>query len=430
MQIGCSADAGPRDPRSVTEDQATRSRFFADTLLWQSRIRAGLAVIVGVASYLLLQTGPGNRPLLPVVVTLATYIAVVGLVVVVAAVSGHIGAWGVTLTVIADLGYLFAATILVSQPQYYGRILILAFAAIYLSDLYYGRTQALIAMVSVVLGYLVTVSVAINHGARLLWSEEIWTVAAFCVVAATYFLQYAGWHRRLSAIVRLLDRAEEGEFASPYDMEADTHPDAVTMVGAAYNRVREQISSMVLTDPLTGCVNRRGFDQELARELARATRANTEFSLLALDIDFFKNVNDTRGHLAGDAVLREIGALLKQSRRAGDVVARTGGEEFSIILPDTAPAGAHLVATRLCDAVRAQDFFPGKKSVHLTVSIGVVSKSADLHDDVMDELKKRADDALYHAKRSGRDCVRIWTSALVARRSGGRITESLRIIKS
>jgi diguanylate cyclase (GGDEF)-like protein len=187
---------------------------------------------------------------------------------------------------------------------------------------------------------------------------------------------------------------------------------------------------MVLTDPLTGCVNRRGFDQELARELARATRANTEFSLLALDIDFFKNVNDTRGHMAGDSVLREIGALLKQSRRAGDVVARTGGEEFSIILPDTAPAGAHLVATRLCDAVRAQEFLPGKKPVHLTISIGVVSKSADLHDDVVDEIKKRADDALYHAKRSGRDCVRIWTSALAPRRSGGRITESLRIIKS
>lgn len=414
----------------MTQHQSERPQFYADTLLWQSRIRAGLAVVVGIAAYLLLQTEPTTRSLLPVVVTLVAYLVVVGGVVAVAAVSDRVGPWGVTVTVMADLGYLFAVTIFMSAPQYYDRILILSFAALYLTDLYYGRGQALIAMVAVVLGYLIIVSVAITHGASVLWAEEIWTVVAFAVVAATYFLQYEGWHRRLGAIVRLLDRAEEGEFASPYDIEADTHPDAVTMVGAAYNRVREQISSMVLTDPLTGCVNRRGFDQELTRELARATRANTEFSLLAIDIDFFKTVNDTRGHLVGDSVLRDLGALLKRARRAGDVVARTGGEEFSIILPETAQAGAQLVATRLCDAVRAQEFLPGDTPVRLTISIGVVSRSADLHDDVVEELKKRADDALYYAKRSGRDCVRIWTSSLVPRRSGGRITESLRIIKS
>jgi len=413
----------------VTQDQDARSRFQADTLLWQSRIRLAVAVVVGVAAFLLLQTGTTSRPLWPLVVSLLAYTVVVGAVVMVAAVVRRVSSWGVTLTILADIGYLFAVTLLVSDPAYYQRILVLSFVALFLTDLYFGRAQALIALVAVVFGYLVTVSVAINHGAALLWAEELWSATAFAVVAATFLLQYGSWNRRLGAIVRLLERAEEGEFAAPYDLEADAHPDAVTMVGAAYNRVREQISSMVLTDPLTGCVNRRGFDQELAREVARAARANSTFSLLAIDVDFFKNVNDSRGHMAGDAVLREVGALLKQSRRAGDVVARTGGEEFSIILPDTEVDGAYQLATRLCDSVRAYEFLGREKPVRLTISIGVVSTSADLRDDVVDEIKKRADDALYHAKRSGRDRARRWTSGLAARRSG-RVTESLRIITS
>ena len=413
----------------MTQDQDARSRFQADTLLWQSRIRLAVAVVVGVAAFLLLQTGTTSRPLWPLVVSLLAYTVVVGAVVMVAAVVRRVSSWGVTLTILADIGYLFAVTLLVSDPAYYQRILVLSFVALFLTDLYFGRAQALIALVAVVFGYLVTVSVAINHGAALLWAEELWSATAFAVVAATFLLQYGSWNRRLGAIVRLLERAEEGEFAAPYDLEADAHPDAVTMVGAAYNRVREQISSMVLTDPLTGCVNRRGFDQELAREVARAARANSTFSLLAIDVDFFKNVNDSRGHMAGDAVLREVGALLKQSRRAGDVVARTGGEEFSIILPDTEVDGAYQLATRLCDSVRAYEFLGREKPVRLTISIGVVSTSADLRDDVVDEIKKRADDALYHAKRSGRDRARRWTSGLAARRSG-RVTESLRIITS
>jgi diguanylate cyclase (GGDEF)-like protein len=416
----------PGDSSTVTHDPTARSRFFAETLLWQSRIRLGVAVVVDVAAFLLLQTG-ASRPVLPLIAALVVYVAVVGGVALAAARRGRVAAWAVTTTVIADIAYLFAVTLLVSPPVYYERILILSFVALHLTDLYFGRAQALIALATVVSAYLVMVSVAINRNAPLLWSEELWSTAAFAMVAATFLLQYGNWNRRLGAIVRLLERAEEGEFAAPYDLEADPHPDAVTMVGAAYNRVREQISSMVLTDALTGCVNRRGFDQELAREVARAGRANSEFSLLALDLDFFKAVNDTHGHLAGDTVLREVGMLLKQSRRAGDVVARTGGEEFSIILPDTSPTGAHQVATRLCEAVRAHTFFIDRKPIQLSVSIGVVSKGPDLRDDVVEEIKRRADDALYHAKRGGRDCARVWTPALAGRRSG-RITESLRIV--
>ncbi len=409
----------------MTQPSAAGDRFHAETLIWQSRIRLGVALVIGVAGLLLLQTGAAGS-VEWLAGAFAGYAAVTAGVAVVAR-RGRIGPWAVTAALLADVAYVGAVTLIASQPAYYQRILILAFIALHLADLYFGRMQALIAMAAVIFGYLMIVSTAINRGATLVWSEELWSVAAFGIVASVFLLEYGSWNRRLGSIMRLLERAEEGEFAAPYDLEADAHPDVVTLLGAAYNRVREEMSSMVMTDALTGCVNRRGFDQELAREAARAARAHADFSLLALDLDFFKNVNDTRGHLAGDDVLREVGALLKESRRAGDIVARTGGEEFSIILPDTNSAGAHLAATRLCEAVRTFEFMADQKGLHLTVSIGVVSRGNDSRDDLVETLKKRADDALYHAKRDGRDCVRVWTPALSGRRSG-RVTESNRVM--
>ncbi|MDE3053444.1 MAG: GGDEF domain-containing protein, partial [Gemmatimonadota bacterium] len=397
--------------------------FHADTLIWQSRIRLGVALVIGVAGLLLLQTG-ARGSVEGLAGAFAGYALVTGGIAALAR-RGRIGSWGVTASLLADVAYVCAATLIASPPAYYQRILILAFIALHLADLYFGRTQALIVMAAVILGYLMIVTAAINGGAALVWSEEMWSVAAFGIVAAVFLLEYGSWNRRLGSIMRLLERAEEGEFAAPYDLEADAHPDAVTLLGAAYNRVREQISSMVMTDALTGCVNRRGFDHELAREMARAARANSDFSLLALDLDFFKNVNDTRGHLAGDAVLREVGGLLMASRRAGDIVARTGGEEFSIILPDTGAAGAELAASRFWEAIRAHEFLKEQKSLRLTVSIGAVSRGPDGREELVEALKKRADDALYHAKRDGRDCVRVWTPALSARPSA-RISESMR----
>src|SRR5262249_6136679 len=135
--------------------------------------------------------------------------------------------------------------------------------------------------------------------------------------------------------VALFESAQEGDFADAYNADADTSPDAITRVGRAYNEVRLQLASMVLTDPLTGCLNRRGLDQAIAREIARSGRSGSELSVLAIDLDHFKAINDTYGHVAGDIVLREFGALLAHAARAGDIVARAGGEEFLALLPDT-----------------------------------------------------------------------------------------------
>jgi diguanylate cyclase (GGDEF)-like protein len=227
-------------------------------------------------------------------------------------------------------------------------------------------------------------------------------------------LQASDVRRRLRTIVRLFERAEDGDFSHEYDTAADGRPDAITRVGQAYNGVRAQLASLVLTDPLTGCQNRRGFDQALFREVGRSTRSGSEFALLALDLDHFKSVNDTYGHIAGDIVLREIGALLLHGNRAGDVFARVGGEEFAILLADTGADGAHLFASRLCERIRSHPFVLalGADPVTVTTSIGIASGTPRGVKDFPGLLWSRADCALYAAKRAGRNCVFTWTSEI------------------
>ena len=146
----------------------------------------------------------------------------------------------------------------------------------------------------------------------------------------------------------------------------------------------------------------------MAREVARATRIGGDLSLLAIDLDHFKDINDTYGHITGDVVLREFGGLLVQTARAGDMVARTGGEEFSILLPDTDPSGAFRAAIRVCDMVRSHSFMVNGKRLHITISVGVVSSNGASTDSPEVNMKERADQALYAAKRGGRDGLRVW----------------------
>jgi diguanylate cyclase (GGDEF)-like protein len=182
-------------------------------------------------------------------------------------------------------------------------------------------------------------------------------------------------------------------------------------VGRAYNQMRTQLSSIVLTDPLSGCLNRRGFEQELAREAARASRSGAEVALIAVDVDFFKAINDTYGHLAGDAVIREVGQLLRETARSSDVVARIGGEEYVMLLPGAGTAGAFHVATRIVEAFRRRSFVGVQGKQQVTASVGVVAdKVRDTH--MAEALKARADEALYAAKRAGRNRVVMWTHGM------------------
>lgn len=172
---------------------------------------------------------------------------------------------------------------------------------------------------------------------------------------------------------------------------------------AAKNEILEKLA---LTDALTGLANRRAFREALESELARVARHGRPASLLFLDLDHFKAVNDTHGHAVGDEVLEGFSVVLKRACRRGDLAARVGGEEFALLLPATGRAPAALVAERVR---RVVEFRPLGRAVPVpvTVSIGVVG-TEDLSEGASaDELLRRADAALYRAKDEGRNRVSV-----------------------
>lgn len=173
--------------------------------------------------------------------------------------------------------------------------------------------------------------------------------------------------------------------------------------GTAVANVRqhEETRRQSVTDPLTGAGNFRHLSATLAREVERATRFGHPLAVLMLDLDHFKQVNDTLGHGFGDAVLREFARRLQQCLREVDTVARYGGEEFCVIAPETDVAGARRVADRIVEVVRSEPFTVGERSRRVTVSVGVASYPE--HGSGAAELMGAADAALYAAKRTGRD---------------------------
>jgi diguanylate cyclase (GGDEF)-like protein/putative nucleotidyltransferase with HDIG domain len=180
---------------------------------------------------------------------------------------------------------------------------------------------------------------------------------------------------------------------------------ALAAVGAAVAWGREryeqecgQLASAARTDPLTGLVNRRGFEEAFELELERARRGNTKFSLLVGDLDGFKQVNDRFGHHAGDLALERVSRVLMRRKRRIDTVARLGGEEFALLVPDSSDSDSYMLAERLRAAI-GDEFSAGPE--HLTISFGVATYPD--HGDSYEALLGAGDDALYAAKELGRD---------------------------
>ena len=184
-----------------------------------------------------------------------------------------------------------------------------------------------------------------------------------------------------------------------FDIPDDNKFEVIRKINFMYTQTKQ----LSITDALTNLYNRRYFETTFKREFARAKRYNSDLSLAVIDIDFFKQINDTYGHLCGDYVLRELSWIMVDNFRQTDMVFRYGGEEFVILLTETPFDTASIPVERLRKAVESTRFKFKGTELNVTISAGI-SSSKDVND--ISEMFENADKALYMAKEEGRNRVR------------------------
>lgn len=397
----------------------------AEILLWQGRYRALFISLIGFSTITLKWFGviSAESVFIDRIGLNATLLWVLGLVVVYLVFHRVLLAYvrrtgrastGLAITAIAsDMITLFGAVALVTPPEHYERALIAAIFTVQLTQVFFGWSVTAANLVMVAIGYTTLIALGAESRAPTVPSEELWTLALFLIGAAVYVALQGHVARRMRGLVQVFTKAQDGDFSARYDEGEDEMPDPVTVIGRAYNKMRTHLETIVLTDPLSGCFNRRGLNQLAEREVSRAIRAKKNIAVLAIDVDHFKHINDQYGHLTGDEVIREVGTLLRETARDFDVVARIGGEEFTVLAPDSNDEGALILAERVMQAFRTHQFHSLPPDRRITTSVGVAAAPAR-DDEVAKTLLARADEALYIAKRNGRDRAVVWHAGMRA----------------
>ncbi len=204
--------------------------------------------------------------------------------------------------------------------------------------------------------------------------------------------------RLLSTVVMQAGGIQHTVEASHKDLVATRQ--ALTSMQAELAETRQLLNE----DALTGALNRRGLEQTLMREIARAQRLGVKLSLAMADLDFFKKINDQHGHEAGDQMLVHFAGLIKAVLRKSDALVRYGGEEFTLILPDTDARGAHFVLARLQQLMSKSPLTFEGKQINTTFSAGIATLRGDENGHA---LLRRADEALYAAKNGGRNAIKV-----------------------
>ncbi|MFH1463681.1 MAG: GGDEF domain-containing protein [Pseudomonadota bacterium] len=214
-----------------------------------------------------------------------------------------------------------------------------------------------------------------------------------------------------SAVLHLLADLCQGLASWAADLaEADQRSSSLEETRLRFQEQNMLLRELAVVDELTGLRNRRFFDGRLQYELDRVERYRNPLALALLDIDHFKAVNDTWGHAAGDVILHELAVLALRQVRRVDLLARVGGEEFALLMPDTEEGGARTVCTRLLEGVRDTVFHVGGREVGLTVSMGLAVALPGWEGDPA-RLFRAADQALYRAKLDGRDRIVVASQA-------------------
>jgi diguanylate cyclase (GGDEF)-like protein len=209
---------------------------------------------------------------------------------------------------------------------------------------------------------------------------------------------------RVVGVLNLADKLQDGGFAPGEIALVELFSQ---LVGASIGNIKlfERIQHQATMDGLTGLVNHRTFYEILEKELWRSRRYGGKISLIMIDIDNLKKINDTYGHRAGDKVIKEISRRIKGCIRQIDVAARYGGDEFSVVLPNTSLGDATVVSERMVDVVANSPVIWQKEQIPVSISVGVGQYDTDTNPE---DITSRSDEALYTAKQAGKNTVRIF----------------------
>jgi len=211
-------------------------------------------------------------------------------------------------------------------------------------------------------------------------------------------------NNRIIGVIQLLNGVGQGQFTRQDQRILSTIAD-FTAIAIENSRLHQQVSNLTITDDLTGLYNARHFQTLCDYEMERASRYGNELSMVFLDLDHFKSVNDTYGHLTGSRLLKEVGQLFMQTIRVVDHAARYGGDEFVFLLPSTSKRGAISMAENLLEMLRTTEFKSDcGKQLTVTASLGVATYPTNAY--CVQELVKLADEAMYDVKRGSRNAVK------------------------
>ena len=382
-----------------------RESLVRDALLWQRWVRyAGLLAVVVLA--LVLGERANRDMLIPVVLVALAYVLLV-------AVTGEQVSRATTvhrsvpaLLVTADVLALASLIWLTGSPAVAARLLVGALLVVQLAVFYFGRSLGIYAAVLSGLAYVIVARVLPPQapGAALGVRDVAFTVGLFALVSAVLISAYGSFRERMNKLRLFCKLVEDGDLHPALDLGVDKRPDDLTLLAKSFDAMRERLGEQIGTDPLTGCLNRRALETRLRAELRQAKRRANTLAILAIDLDHFKEINDTHGHPFGDLVLTDLAAIMRMTARDTDAVARLGGDEFIVVLPDTGWEGALIFAERMRRRVDEHTFASAKASMRLTISVGVaLARGTDAISPAM--LLQEADQSLYKAKSAGRNRV-------------------------
>ncbi len=306
----------------------------------------------------------------------------------------------------ADIAMIGTLVYVSGPPSQYHRILLLGFLVLLLTGFYFGRRLGLWALVLLLTAYLGVsfLGTPFIDGPRPLMPVVAFNAALFFFSGGVTVMTLGSFRERMDHFRLMCKRFELGDMSGEFEPEKDRLPDDLTLVGRSFNEMRGRLIELIGTDALTGVVNRRSFETRLSREWRHAKRRDSTLALLMIDIDHFKLVNDTHGHAAGDIALQELAEIMNITARETDVVARFGGDEFVVLLPDTGWQGAMTFAERLRKNVDDHSFMVEGAELDITISIGVALARGTDPISVVD-LLEYADRSLYKAKSGGRNRI-------------------------